>query len=133
MFSYQSSRVGRIWIYTSTSGDLTLNTYFGSGMDFYLTGSGTDMLNKWGLVTVTFNRNGYQKIYYNAEFVTSRDISSASSISWSSGYLALGGFDYNGPSWYTAQNKAAKFMVYNVEHTSEQILQNYNATKGRFS
>jgi hypothetical protein len=129
---YQSSGVGRIWIYVGSTGVLALNTYFGSGKDFYLTASGSNIKDKWGLITVTFDRSGYQKIYYNGEFLTSRDISSASSNSWNSGTLALGGFDYNGPSWYTAQNKAAKFMVYNVEHTPEQILQNYNATKGRF-
>jgi len=131
MLAYQNTGVGRIWIYISLTGALSLNTYFGSGMDFYLTAS-ANVKDKWGLITVTFDRSGYQKIYYNGEFLTSRDISSASSISWSGGTLALGGFDYNGPYWYAAQNKAAKFMVYNVEHTSEQILQNYNATKGRF-
>lgn len=129
---YQSSGVGRIWIYISSTGVLSLNTYFGSGMDFYLTASGSNIKDKWGLITVTFDRNGYQKIYYNGEFLTSRDISSASSISWNSGTLALGSFDYNGPTWHAAQNKAAKFMVYNVEHTSEQILQNYNAQKSKF-
>ena len=132
MLAYQSTGVGRIWIFVSSSGVLNLNTYFGSGKDFYLTASGSNIKDKWGLITVTFDRSGYQKIYYNGEFLTSRDISTASSISWNSGYLSLGGFAYNGPSWYTAQNKAAKFMVYNVEHTSAQILQNYNATKSRF-
>ena len=132
MLAYQNTGVGRIWIYVGSTGVLNLNTYFGSGMDFYLTASGSNVKDKWGLITVTFDRSGYQKIYYNGEFLTSRDISSASSISWNSGTLALGSFDYNGPTWYAAQNKAAKFMVYNVEHTSEQILQNYNATKGRF-
>ena len=132
MLAYQSSGVGRIWIYVSSSGVLSLNTYFGSGKDFYLSGSSSSIKDKWGLITVTFDRNGYQKIYYNAELTASRDISTASSISWNSGYLSLGGFDYNGPSWYTAQNKAAKFMAYNVEHTSAQIAQNYNATKSKF-
>ena len=131
MLVYQSTGVGRIWIYVGSTGVLSLNTYFGSGKDFYLSASGSNIKDKWGLITVTFDRSGYQKIYHNGEFLTSRDISSASSISWNSGTLALGGFA-NGPSWYTAQNKAAKFMVYNVEHTSEEILQNYNATKGRF-
>lgn len=129
---YQSSGVGRIWIYMSQSGVLVLNTYFGSGMDFYLTGTGTNMLNKWGLVTITFDRNGYQKIYYNAEFITSSDISTASAVSWNSGTLALGSFDYNGPSWYAAAYKAANFLVYNVEHSAEQIAQNFNAQRGRF-
>ena len=132
MLAYQSTGVGRIWIYVSSSGVLNLNTYFGSGKDFYLSGPSSSIKDKWGLITVTFDRNGYQKIYYNAELTASRDISTASSISWNSGYLSLGGFDYNGPSWYTAQNKAAKFMVYNVEHTSAQILQNYNAQKSKF-
>jgi len=130
--AYQGTGVGRIWIYMSQSGVLALNTYFGSGKDFYLTGTGTNILGKWGLVTITFDRNGYQKIYYNAEFITSSDISTASSISWNSSNLALGSFDYNGPTWYAAAYKAANFLVYNVEHSAEQIAQNFNAQRGRF-
>lgn len=132
MLAYQGTGVGRIWIYTNTGGHVILNTFFGSGKDFYLTGSGADMLDKWGLVTITFNRNDKQKIYYNAQLLASLDISSASSDSWNSSYLAIGGFDYDGPSWYTAEEEAAQFLAYNAEHSADQIRQNFNALRGRF-
>ena len=134
MLCYQGTSSGRIWLYVNTSGGGTigLNTYFGTGKDFYLSSSDVDLLDKWGLFTLTFNRSDKQKIYYNGEFLTSLDISSASSDSWSSSYLALGGFDYDGASWYTAEQEASQFLLYNAEHSLEQKQQNFNAIKGRF-
>ena len=132
MMAYQGTGVGRIWLYIYSSGAIGLNTYFGSGKDFYLTATGTNPLNKWGLFTVTFNRNDKEKIYYNGQLINSKDISSASSDSWNSSYLATGGFDYDGPSWYTAEMDVAQFLAYNVEHSADQIQQSYNAMKGRF-
>ena len=134
MLCYQGTSSGRIWVYVNTSsgGTIALNTYFGTGKDFYLSSSDADPLDKWGLFTITFNRSDKQKIYYNGEFLTSVDISSASSDSWSSSYLALGGFDYDGASWYTAEQEASQFLLYNAEHSLEQIQQNFNAIRGRF-
>ena len=130
---YQGTGVGRIWLYIYSSGTIGMNTYFGSGKDFYMTATGVDTLNKWGLITITFNRSDKQKIYYNGQLLNSVDISSASSDSWTSSYLAIGGWDYDGPSWYTAEEDAAQFLVYNVEHSVDQIQQNFNAIKGRFA
>ena len=77
-------------------------------------------------------QNDKEKIYYNGQLINSTDISSASSDSWNSSYLATGGFDYDGPSWYTAEMDVAQFLAYNVEHSADQIQQSYNAMKGRF-
>ena len=129
---YQGTGVGRIWLYIYSSGTIGMNTYFGSGKDFYLTATGTDTLDKWGLFTITFNRSDKQKVYYNGQLLSSVDISSASSDSWNSSYLAIGGWDSDGPSWYTAEEEAAQFLVYNVEHSVDQIQQNLNAFKSRF-
>jgi|TARA_R100000081_G_C4746825_1_gene132081 hypothetical protein len=132
MLFYQGTGVGRIWVYFYSDGAIGLNTYFGTGKDFYLTATGLDSVNKWGLVTITLNRSDKEKIYYNGELINSKDISSASSDSWGSSYLAIGGFDYDGPSWYTAEEEAAQFLVYNAEHSADQIRQNFNALRGRF-
>ena len=132
MLFYQGTGVGRIWVYVNSNGTIGLNTYFGTGKDFYLASSDADPITNWGLITITLNRSDKQKIYDNGELINSRDISSASSDSWNSSYLAIGGFDYDGPSWYTAEEEAAQFLVYNAEHSADQIRQNFNALRSRF-
>lgn len=83
-------------------------------------------LNTWSMATITFDNLGNHKHYVNGILNTS-----AQATSFSSWYLPNGTFSLGGPYSYYNGN-ISNFMIYNRVLSAAEILQNYNATKGRF-
>ncbi|MGI6324410.1 MAG: LamG-like jellyroll fold domain-containing protein [Bacilli bacterium] len=88
----QNWGVGRNGVMINNAGLLAVNTYFGSGYDYWFITTITPPFNEWFNVVVTYDRQGYQKIYYNGELAGSIDMSPAASINWASDniYIACG-------------------------------------------
>jgi len=85
-------------------------------------------VGKWYYVVYTYDRTN-EKGYYNGQLIATKantgDISTNADNS-----LAIGGKSGgDGDSW---QGKIASVKIYNKALTSTEVLQNYNATKGRF-
>jgi len=91
----------------------------------------------WHHIAVTVS-DGVCKIYVNS-IANSRTITDTS-VTYVSGQLyMIGAFNYGSGSTgsfysgYNHLNNCATFKVYNKALTASEVLQNYNATKGRFS
>ena len=86
--------------------------------------------NQWRNITVTWNglNPGTLGVYIDGVFKTSLLRSSGEVYNTSAGYIVGTWADYN--RYYT--NKLGSVLVYNRVLTSNEILQNYNATKSRF-
>jgi hypothetical protein len=122
---------------TSTSGALMLNTeskIVWRWDDSSYTDSTNKIidLNEWNNIVVLL-RNSYYVTYYvnglldRTEFRTS-DIASSSVVSWS---IARQNRDFTGDFLYSNIDVSIA-RQYNRLLTSEEIQQNYNATKGRY-
>jgi hypothetical protein len=88
-----------------------------------LTGIGT-----WVNVTGTYDEN-YRKIYINGNLITS--IADNRKLATASGNFTLGAENYTQTN-YPFNGKIPVCLVYNRALTAAEVLQNYNATKGRF-
>jgi hypothetical protein len=87
-----------------------------------------DLLNNWSHITVSLNTDFTQSSFRNGVFVNSRSAGGyfiGSSI-WAAGVRLFGGLGefFSGNIPHT--------LVYNRALTPTEILQNYNATKGRY-
>jgi hypothetical protein len=88
-----------------------------------LTGIGT-----WVNVTGTYDEN-YRKIYVNGNLITS--IADNRKLATASGNFTLGAENYTQTN-YPFNGKIPVCLVYNRALTASEVLQNYNAHKGRF-
>ena len=104
-----------------------------SGQYYYYDGSGSTTLstaglgqnNVWGNVTVVFNKtSGQTKFYFNGQLNTTKSITLPSNI-----FNQYGSYQ---TSTHYLLGELAVCNVYNRELTAAEILQNYNAMKGRF-
>lgn len=82
--------------------------------------------NDWMHITCTYD-GSLMKIYVNGAEVTSRSHSGTILTATASGRL----MDYRNGG-YETEGLAANFKIYNKAFTSEEVLQNYNATKSRY-
>jgi len=86
--------------------------------------------SNWYQVVGTFT-SGRRRLYINGNLVNSD--TQAGTISTNSGGMSIGAYGgYTGAKSYYYNGNLAICKVYNKELTSAEILQNYNATKGRF-
>jgi hypothetical protein len=84
---------------------------------------------KWYYVVYTYDRTN-EKGYYNGELIATK--ANTGNISTNAdNNLAIGGRSGSGSDAW--QGKIASVHIYNKALTAAEVLQNYNATKGRFS
>ena len=113
--------------------------YFGvnTGGSFYNSASSAASTSTWYHLVHTYNATT-QYLYINGVLTTTLNSAASGNISYdaSNTLLAIGadfnGTGYNvGPSVYT-NGKMPVVRIYNIALSAAQVLQNYNATKGRF-
>jgi hypothetical protein len=113
--------------------------YFGvnTGGSFYNSASSAPSTSTWYHLVHTYNGTT-QYLYINGVLVTTYNSAASGNISYdtSNTLLAIGadfnGTGYNvGPSLYV-NGKMPVIRIYNTALSAAQVLQNYNATKGRF-
>jgi len=113
--------------------------YFGVnvGGTFYNSASSAPSTSTWYHLVHTYNGTT-QYLYINGVLVTTYNSAASGNITYdtSNTLLAIGadfnGTGYNvGPSAYT-NGKMPVVRIYNIALSAAQVLQNYNATKGRF-
>lgn len=84
-------------------------------------------INSWTNTVVTFNDTGKYELYVNGIIQNTTQ-----TVTFSKWLLPNGDFYINYPG--TGINgKVSQMQVYNRALTAQEILQNYNATKGRFN
>ena len=101
--------------------------YFGGGFDTIsnLPSRNTLNINQWNQIINLYDGSSVS-IYTNGEFSNSRSLalnSGDGKVRFARGYYSA--YDY-------FEGKASSIRVYNRALTSTEVLQNYNATKGRF-
>jgi len=92
---------------------------------------GDIILNTWNHVIGTFTRNNFSRIYINGTLIQSNSTVSLNNLSITPNIndaaLGRGG----GSGWLVGGNIPVG-RIYNRPLTASEVLQNYNATKGRF-
>jgi hypothetical protein len=102
----------------------------GSLTDLTITTSNFINTSSWYQVVGTFT-SGRRRLYINGNLVNSD--TQTGTISTNSGGMSIGAYGgFSGARGYYYNGNLAICRVYNKELTPAEILQNYNATKGRF-
>lgn len=86
-------------------------------------------LNTWKFLSTTYDGTTL-KIYINGVFITQKNHSNSGNITHDSTDLFFGGSIHDGS--YVLQGNISCITMYNRALSSQEILQNYNSTKGRF-
>lgn len=127
---WKGTSLGRIWLYRSGT-SITINSYFGSGKDFYLTIGSIITYGEWINIVATFNRNDKEKVYTNGTLRNYRDISTASSDNWQNINTLEGSVSFNANT-YGVSGSIAYVSAYDRELSQDEITQNFSAIRGRF-
>ena len=102
----------------------------GTLIDLNITTSNFINTSSWYQVVGTFT-SGRRRLYINGNLVNSD--TQTGTISTNSGGMSIGVYGgYSGARGYYYNGSLAVCRVYNKELTPAEVLQNYNATKGRF-
>ena len=102
----------------------------GSLTDLTITTSNFINTSSWYQVVGTFT-SGRRRLYINGNLVNSD--TQTGTISTNSGGMSIGAYGgFSGARGYYYNGNLAICRVYNKELTSTEVLQNYNAIKGRF-
>jgi hypothetical protein len=105
------------------------NNYGGVG-DIYLTAATYINTSGWQQIVGTFT-SGRRRLYYNG--ILQNSDTAAGTLGTNSGGMSIGAYGgYTGGKGYYYNGNLAICRVYNKELTPAEVLQNYNATKGRF-
>jgi hypothetical protein len=114
---------------TSGEGRLLLDLYLNSSLPAYVTGSTHLQLNTWYHTVATYDGNS-RKIYLNGvldgQLITTGNITSTISS------LVVGDYLPGPGATYAWNGRIANTQIYNRALSASEVLQNYNATKGRF-
>lgn len=98
--------------------------YLNGGADDYYTYGGSIEGSGWVMLTFLFrNSDGYRKIYSNLTDITTSGPNNTSTPTGNSATFTIAD---------NMRGKIAQIMMYNRLLTFAEIVQNYNATKGRF-
>lgn len=115
----------------TTDGTVQIYTYWNNGgsraNSAYNSSTNTIPLNTWTHIAFTESTGGLRKIYINGSLDSSHQ--QEASIYTANDPVNIGG--QTSTRWL--DGKISQARVYNRELTSTEILQNYNATKGRFT
>ena len=100
--------------------------------DAYLSVVSTNSFSKnnWHNVVATKSGNIWS-IYVNGVLENS-GVRGIGNIGWSNNRCRISSLDLNSPNIFYSQNKIANVKVYNRALSAAEVLQNYNATKGRY-
>ena len=102
----------------------------GSLIDLTITTSNFINTSNWYQVVGTFT-SGRRRLYVNNNLVNSDTVTGT--LGTNTGGMSIGAYGgYTGSKSYYYNGNLAICRVYNKELTSTEVLQNYNATKGRF-
>jgi hypothetical protein len=94
-------------------------------------GSLTSYVGEWVNLTVSVSGTSLIKLYINGSEVTYVSQNNGpSSLSYSSGPCSLGVRNNNNEEFL--QGSISTTLIYDMRISDEEVLQNYNATKGRF-
>jgi len=148
-----------VWVYLSTTADQVFigsqygtssnnsfalwvsggTFYFGvnTGGTFYNTSSSSASAGTWYHLVHTYNGTT-QYLYINGVLATTYNSAASGNVTYdtSNTLLAIGA-DFNGTGYNTGptlfvNGKMPIVKIYNIALSAAQVLQNYNATKGRF-
>jgi len=100
----------------------------GTALQLYANTNTSVELNRWYHVFATYN-GSIAQMYIDGR-PNGSPVSFSGSTTSTSGILSigrLGSYNYN-----LLPGKIASFYIYNIGLSADQVLQNYNATKGRF-
>lgn len=97
------------------------------GSNYFSDATGLTVTNSWNNVVYTFSPN-IATLYINGNIQTTQ---SNSSVTFPDANIYLGA--YNNPiTAYAMKGNISQTLVHNRALTAAEVLQNYNATKGRF-
>ena len=103
-----------------------------SGNVIGVTHSTIPSVGVWYYIVGTLDRDtDLVSLYVNGSLIGSNDCSSLGSIDNAAGELTIGDYITNA-TYAVFQGSIAKVSIYNTALSQQQILDNYNATKGRF-
>ena len=106
------------------------NNYGGVG-DIYLDHTIYINTTLWKQIVGTFT-TGRRRLYHNG--ILQNSDTAAGTLGTNSGGMSIGAYGgYTGGKAYYYNGNLAICRVYNKELTSAEVLQNYNATKGRYN
>jgi hypothetical protein len=119
-------------IYVDTNGKIRTSCFWGGSTTNQSTSSASVNDNLWHQITVTFESNSHKSFLDGILFDT---ISKAQSFYSLTYYYYLG--SGKNASWpntgnMTLSGNISNFLFYNRALTSQEVLQNYNATKMRY-
>ena len=103
------------------------NFFFSSGAIDYTSINQQGSENLWNNYVVTFKNNDSAKVYINNNLIKTQTLSDSIS-GLDKSFKAVGNYGNS----YVWDGKIAETLFYNKSLTSNEILQNYNATKSRF-
>lgn len=117
--------IGRFIIGVDSSNHLQVNSYFGPGLDYWMSSSVDDVNDlAWHNFLMVFDRDGYQTMYLDGIYKTRASISAASAVSWdSSSHIYIGA--ESGTSNY-ADALIDDVRIYNYALTQAQVAYLYN-------
>jgi hypothetical protein len=135
------------WVYKTSSGIQTIIAKGNSSfiLNFYLRIAGNSgfygtnasfseilipdlVLNVWNNTVLTYDKTSL-KYYLNGVFINQNNATNTPSSTTSNTIVGRLG-DFNGQYW---TGRIATTQIYNRALSAQEVLQNYNATKGRFN
>ena len=119
-------------LYPTTSSATSWNIrYRQSGLTYYnTTNINYDIINNWGNITLSVDSSRNVNIYLNGEF--KETINPTTTLFYVD--VIAGGYSSGGSaSYYPLQGSIASCKLYNKALTPQEIQQNFNATRSRFS
>jgi len=120
VFISKGEASGRFWIDYSNN-IIRINSYFGTGKDYWKDGTININDNKWHHIAVIFNRDGYEKLYINGVFDTERDMSDAVLNNWD----AISPFKISSGIYSFFNGSIDEVQIYNATISESQIKQTY--------
>jgi len=128
--AFFGSKVGRYSLHTRSNGSIGLLTQGTSGNIESVTPINTINTGNWIYVVGVINRTFGNTLYINGQYNT-QSLGDTSGQNWSTTDNFTVGF-YNGNSSGYFNGSISLSYFYNRALSATEILQNYNATKGRF-
>lgn len=129
-------RYGIYYEYTNNVRLTYVNKVFDDTTNYAATniyGGTLNAKNNWNHVIFTYTPTGDTATISNLTngvFATTSVIRMTNTYSFTNAYV--GNSDHSGLGYYTLEGNVAQLKIYNVALTLNQMLQNFNATRGRF-
>ena len=116
--------IGRFWISTNaTTGVIRINSYFGTGKDYWLDGTKKVNDNNWHHIFAVFDRDDYEKIYIDGVFDRELNMSGALLDNWDS----TSTFRISSGIYHYFKGSIDDVRIYNAALSLSEIKQNYIA------